>query len=290
MFSPPQFISIGDEYDKKDGIPERYKGKNFKCAPPKRGTANDALFQKQFLSLSQGDKYVDPGLYDKRSRLESEKKKLTPQGFKYSNPAHKPGGAGTYFGTFNEKSIPKHEPEFAVIKKGEKPDEAKAHLKNFVTNPGKRGTFGFSGTTIGHGDEFKYVSDPYDGAKRREALAVKESTKKIVGPAFKGACRKGDYFDESRHGTSKVFTLDKPLPARRPASENAARGPLAKAWRPGGTLVAEITKVPEYQEDPYEAKEKAVREARKAQKATVAWRPIGGSKTLYTRPIKFNPE
>ena len=288
MFSPPAFITIGDEYDKRDRLPERYKGKNLKTCPPKKGTLNDALFQKQFLSLSQGDKYIDPGLYDKRARLEGEKKKITPQGFKYTNPAHKPGGSGTFFGTFSEKEPPKHEPEFAVTKKGDKPEDAKAHLKNFVTNPPRKGTFGFPNTTIGHGDEYKYVSDPYDGAKRREALANKESTKNIVGPAFKSSCRKQDFFDETGHGVSKVFSLDKPLPAKRPNTHDS-KAPLAKAWRPGGTLVGDITKHPEYQEDPYEAKEKAIREARKQQKASVAWRPIGGSKTLYTRPIKFNP-
>lgn len=289
MFSPPAFITIGDEYDKKDRMPERYKGKNLKCSPPKKGTLNDALFQKQFLSLSQGDKYIDPGLYDKRSRLESEKKKLTPQGFKFSNPPHKSGGSGTYFGTFSEKAPPKHEPEFAVTKKGEKPEDAKAHLKNFVTNPPKKGTFGYPSTTISHGDEYKYVSDPYDGAKRREALQVKESMKKIVGPAFKSSCRKSDFFDETNHGVSKVFSIDKPLPAKRPNTTDSKKAPLAKAWRPGGTLVPELVKGPEYQEDPYEAKEKAIREARKAQKATVAWKPIGGPKSLYTRAIKFNP-
>lgn len=289
MFSPPVFITIGDEYDKRDRLPERYKGKNLTSAPPKKGNLNDALFQKQFLSLSQGDKYIDPGLYDKRSRLESEKKKITPQGFKYSNPAHKPGGSGTYFGTFQETQPPKHEPEFAVGKKGEKPEDAKAHLKNFVTNPAKKGTFGFPNTTLSHGDEYKYVSDPYDGAKRKDALASKESTKKIVGPAFKSSCRHQDFFDETSHGVSRVFTIDKPLPAKRPGTQEGKHTPLAKAWRPGGTLVADITKFPEYQEDPYEAKEKAMREARKAQKENVAWKPIGGSKSLYTRPIKFNP-
>lgn len=282
------FITIGDEYDKRDRLPERYKGKNLKTAPPKKGNLNDALFQKQFLSLSQGDKYIDPGLYEKRSRLESEKHKITPQGFKYTNPPHKPGGSGTYFGTFDEKNPPKHEPEFAVTKKGEKPEDAKAHLKNFVTNPTRKGTYGVPGTTISHGDEFKYVSDPYDGAKRREALASKESSKKIVGPAFKSSCRRQDCFDETGHGISKVFSIDQPLPAKRPSTHDN-KAVLTKAWRPGGTLVAEITKFPEYQEDPYESKEKAMREARKAEKPTVAWKPIGGPKSLATRPIKFTP-
>lgn len=291
-FSAPVFISIGDEYNKRDQLPERYKGKNLTTCPPKKGTLNDALFSKQFLSLSQGDKYIDPGLYDKRHRLESDKKKLTPQGFKYSNPAHAPGGRGTYFGTFSEKNPPKHEVEFPVAKKGDKPaDLAKAHMKNFVTNPSKHGTYGYAGTTISKGDEFKYVSDPYDGEKRKEALSSKESNKKIIGPAFKASCKaKGGFFDETPHGVSKVFSIDKPLPAKT-HRDDAKHAPIAKAWRPGGTLVAEITKVPEYQEDPYEAKEKMLREARKNEKAQKAWKPIGKHDYdhIYTAPIKFAP-
>ena len=291
-FSAPVFISIGDEYNKRDNLPERYKGKNLKTAPPKKGNLNDALFAKQFLSLSQGDKYIDPGLYDKRQRLEGDKKKLTPQGFKYSNPAHAPGGRGTYFGTFSEKNPPKHEVEFPVAKKGEKPDAAKAHLKNFVTNPPKHGTYGFSGTTISKGDEFKYVSDPYDGEKRKEALTSKESNKKIIGPAFKSSCKRGGFFDETNHGISKVFSIDKPLPAKsHKAGDSGKHSPLAKAWRPGGTLVADITKYPAYQEDPYEAKEKALRESRKNEKPNKAWKPIGKHDYdhIYTAPIKFAP-
>jgi hypothetical protein len=291
-FSPPVFISIGDEYNKKDQLPERYKGKNLKTAPSKKGNLTDALFSKQFLTLSQGDKYIDPGLYDKRQRLESDKKKLTPQGFKYSNPAHAPGGRGTYYGTFSEKNPPKHEVEFPVAKKGEKPETAKALLKNFVTNPPKHGTYGFAGTTISKGDEFKYVSDPYDGEKRKAALQSKESNKKIIGPAFKSSCKRGAFFDETSHGVSKVFSIDKPLPAKSlKSSHDGKHSPLAKAWRPGGTLTADLVKYPAYQEDPYEAKEKALRESRKNEKPTKAWKPIGKHDYdhIYQLPIKFAP-
>lgn len=286
FFSPPVFITVGDEYDKRTPAgADRFKGVNMKTQPSKRG--QQGLFQKQFLSLSQGDKYIDPGLYDRRYRLEQDKKKITPEGFRYSSGPKKPAGSGTYFGTFSERDPPKHEVEYAVVKKGEKPDAARPHLKNFVTNPGKKGTFGYAGLTLGKGDETKYVSDPYEGERRRAALAGKESAKKIVGPAFRGACKRGGFFDETTHGVSRVYTIDRPLPAKRPDTDKPT--PMSKAWRPAGVLVAEITKFPEYQEDPFEAKEKAMREARKSERPTKAWKPIGGPKTAYTRPIKYAP-
>jgi len=283
-FSPPVFITIGDEFDKKDKVGDRYKGKNFRTIPGKRGTFGDALFQKKFLSLSEGDKYVDPGYFDKKYRLENEKKKLNPTGFKYTNPSHKPTGSGTYYGTFSEKNPPKHEVEYDVVKRGESPDKAGQHQRNIVTNPPKRGTYGFPHRAIG--EEIHYISDPYDGERRKEALAAKQSSKRIVGPPFKGACKAHNFFDETPHGVSKVFTIDKALPAKK-ALYDSKKFVATKAWKPSGPI--KFQKVEEYQEDPFEAKEKAAREQRKKDKAITVWKPIGGSKSLPTRPIKFTP-
>jgi len=289
-FSAPVFISIGDEYDKKDnGVPERYKGRSFQTAPPKKGNGPDALLSKKFISLSDGDKYVDPGYFDKRNRLERERKKVGPI-FKYSNGPKLACGSGTYFGTFNEKNPPPHLVEYDVTKRGEMPDKAKPQMRNIVTNPPRKGTYGVPNTTLSKGDEFKYVSDPYEGEKRREAQQAKESSRRIVGRGpFKGSCRRGGFFDETSHGVSKVYTIDCALPAKKSDVDHRA-GPSSKAWRPGGSLVTAITKPPEYMEDPYEAKEKAAREQRKSDRPKHGnWKPIGGSKSLPTKSIKFTP-
>lgn len=286
-FGQPVYITIGDEYDKKTNpANDRFKGRSFKTAPGKKGGGQDALFTKKFLSLSEGDKYVDPGTYEKRHRLESEKKKLTPDGFRYTSVPSKPTGAGSYAGCFTSK--PTHEVEFPVADKKDKPDAPRPHLKNIVTNPPKKGTYGTLGTTLSKGDEFKYISDPYEGERRKEALAAKENSKKLVGPAFKGACKRGGFFDETGHGISKVYSIDRALPAKKAATEER-KTPLTKSWKPAGRLVDSITKFPEYQEDPYEAKERAQHEARKRDKPLVVWKPIGGSKSLNTKPIKFTP-
>lgn len=288
-FSPPVFISVGDEYDKKqNGVPERYKGRSFKTAPPKPGNGPDTLLSGKFLSLSDGDKYVDPGYFDKRYRLENEKLKITPQGFRYTSGPKTTNGSGTYFGTFSETKPPEHLVEYAVTKRGEMPDKAKPQMRNIVTNPPKKGTFGTPGVTLGKGEEYKYISDPYEGEKRKEALQAKENSKRVVGPAFKAACRRGGFFDESNHGVSKVYTIDKALPAKKPANDGGTP-PLTKAWKPGGSLTTAITKPPEYMEDPYEAKEKQMREQRKKDRPTTTWKPVGGSKSMPTKSIKFTP-
>lgn len=281
------YITIGDEYDKKkDPKDDRFKGKSFITNPGKKGAGTDSMFSKKFLSLSEGDKYVDPGTYEKRHRLESEKKKLTPDGFRYTSAPPKPTGAGSYAGCFTAK--PTHEVEFPVAEKKPADENPKAHLKNITTNPPKKGTYGTPAVTLGKGDEYKYISDPYEGEKRKEALAAKENSKKLVGPAFKGACKRGGFFDETSRGVSKVYSIDRALPAKKLATEDR-KTPLAKSWKPAGRLVDSITKYPEYQEDPYEAKERAQHEARKRDKPLTVWKPIGGSKSLATKPIKFTP-
>lgn len=286
-FGSQVYITIGDEYDKKaNPAGDRFKGKSFTTTPGKKGAGLDSLFSKKFLSLSEGDKYVDPGTYDKRHRLESEKKKLTPDGFRYTSVPQKPTGAGSYNGCFTNK--PTHEVEFPVADKKDQVDGPKAHLKNITTNPSKKGTYGTPAVTLSTGDEYKYISDPYEGERRKEALAAKENNKRVVGGPFKGACKRGGFFDETNHGVSKVYSIDRALPAKKVSTEDR-KTPLTKSWKPAGRLVDSITKYPEYQEDPYEAKERAQHEARKRDKPLVNWKPIGGSKSLPTKPIKFTP-
>jgi hypothetical protein len=297
MLGPMVFVTIGDEYDKKDPVPDRFKGKNMlTSAAPKRGFTLDSCFTKKVLSLSENDRYVDPGYYEKRRRIESEKKKVAPNGFRYSSPSHKSCGAGDYFGTFMEKSKPEHVP-VDRLDADASPKKVAAEKRNILVAPAKRGTYGFPGLSIGPKDkQIKYISDPYDGQKRADALAAKAA--KPAGPAFKAACKHQDFFDVTPAGYPKVYTIDKPLPAKRSTSASSAASGAKKggpAWKPGGVMDKSMpySKLPAYTEDPYELREKKSREERlareKALKAGHVWKPIGGSKTLPVRPIKFTP-
>lgn len=286
-FSPPVFITIGDEYDKKSKVPTSEKP-NFKVSGSKTGQAS--LFQSKFIGLADGDKYVDPGVYERRRRLQEEKIKFRPSEapFRYSSPSSK-GPSGSYFGTFSQRDPPKHEVEYNVMRPGDKPVAPAPVPRNFVVNHPKKGGYGFANTTIGRGDEYKYISSPYDSERRAEALAAKENSAKVSGPAFKTACKKSGYFDETAHGVSKVYSLDKPLPAKKPSTAEQ-RDHTLKAWVPGGRLIIDQGRY-EYQEDPYEAKEKRLREERLKNKPLAQpWKPLGQSKTLPTKPIKFTPQ
>eukprot|EP00760_Papus_ankaliazontas_P028458 PhM_4_TR3721/c0_g2_i1/m.66241 len=290
-FQTPGFISIGDEYEKKEKNPNsRYRGRNMLTNPAKKGRGVDATIGHQFLSLSEGDKYVDPGTYEKKVRLEEAKKKITQRGFVYTSPPKKSSGMGNYYGTFSEKQKYAHEVEYNVLKKGELPQKVQVSQKNILTNPSKRGTFGVPNTTLSKGDEFRYVSDPYDRPKPKPATA-----QSIVPQPFKSTCRRSNFFDETpKQGVSKVFGIDKALPAKKPESESN-KSTLAgqKPWRPSNPAHrgynATLSRFPEYKEDPLELKERQQREMRKKERPPVVWKPISSSKSSPTRVVRAGP-
>lgn len=286
MFSTPSYTTIGDEYDKKAGMVDRAQGKQMLT------NKKPQVLGQGFASLSIGDKYIDPGTLEKRQRLELSKKKLTPEGFKYTNPGKKSVGLGNYYGTFSERAPFKHETEYIVLKKGEIPGKQQAQQRNITTSPPKKGTYGTPGITISLGDEYKYISDPYDAAKRKEAEAAKESNHKSIGPAFKGACKRLDYFDSQPNvAASRIYTLDQPLPARKPEppkKEPAIAVPFKPSSPSKRGVQGLLTKFPEYKEDPYEARQRLEREERQKNKTAVTWKPVSGSRSLPTRSIAFH--
>lgn len=292
MFGKITYNTIGDEYDKKIQVSDRVKGKQMVTNPPKKGATPDVCFEKRFASLSLGDKYMDPGTLEKQNRLQQSKKKLTQEGFRYTSPSKKSSGLGNYYGCFMEKTPFKHETEYVVLKKGELPEKVAAQPRNVITGPAKKGTYGFAGTTLGKGNEYQYISDPYDAGKKKESQEAKEGSKKLIGPAFKASCKRVEYFDSQPNiAASKIYSLDKPLPARKaePPKKDVAITVPFKPSSPSKTgISATLTKYPEYKEDPYEAKEKAEREERKKNKPSVVWKPVQIPKSLPVKSIAFN--
>jgi hypothetical protein len=290
MFSQPSFNTIGDEYDKKLNVPDRVRGPQFKTSPSKKGHTVDTYFDKKFKSLSEGDKFIDPGTLEKKEKLEASKKKVTTDGFRYTSPGKRSAGLGNNFGCFDAF---KHETEYVVVRKGEVPSKAQAAPRNMVTSPPRKGTYGFMGTTLGKGDEFKYISDPYDGERRKEIQDAKSGQKKFIGAGpFKASCKRGDYFDgQPNVPASRIYTLDRPLPARKPEAPHkdpAVAVPFRPSNPPRRGFNSTIGRLPEYKEDPYEQREKREHEERQKNRPSVMWKPVSGSKTLPTRSIAFN--
>lgn len=191
---PPTMNAIGDEYDKKFEIPDKFKGKQVVTGPAKQAVTanpNPAVWaggKTQNLFLSEGDKYVDPGALERLAQREARKKtiggeKAAP--WKGTKPAAKlasPGNDlwGASFRTMDKShpdSTTVHYPEFPVERRGEnrkKIDRENKSPKNFAIKLSPRGGPGFMNTGIG--PDPRYMSDPYS---RRET-AERDQHKKVA--------------------------------------------------------------------------------------------------------------
>ena len=216
-FSDPSFISADDPYEKEEIIPSRYLGANFKVPRCKKGRTPDVFFEKKFLSLASStqhpkavqDLYMDPG---KRWRLDAKaakEKNIDKTDFRLASPGKLSTGAGSFFGTFQAKPHP-HEADYDVPKKGEAPRRPHPQLPNIKTRPGKKGTYGFIGTTFSKIEPTaEGKADVYDQLRRDETKAWKESKEKIVKisqATFKVTCRTISTFDEKNsRGVTSVY-------------------------------------------------------------------------------------
>ncbi|KPI86288.1 hypothetical protein ABL78_4635 [Leptomonas seymouri] len=296
MFSQPVYLSVGDEYDKREPHTTKSTGRPpFVVSAKRNPHISNATFSP-VMSLSNGDPYHSVGFAGPfRQPIDGSQSKnmmLTP--FKPTGASKKSSGKGDYYGTFSEKEPIRHETEFPPIKTAaDVKAEMAAAKRNFVVNPPKKGTYGYVGLTIAQAGEVQYVADPYEGTARREALESKYAATKRVGPAFCSAARKGGCFDETEHGVSRVYGLSKPLPPKRSQSSERQRTLAAerKPWVPGGALVPGLSKQPEYQEDPYDVKEQKVREMRQKESTYKPWVPASTDpyRFIYTRPIAYDP-
>lgn len=298
MFSPPVYLSVGDEYDKREGRANKTTGQQpFVVSAKRNPHITDATFDP-LVSLSTGDPYRSVGFGGPfRQGNPGDTKAGTdgtvPPPFRPTGASKKSTGKGDYYGTFSEKAPIRHETEFPPIKSAaDYKAETAAAKRNFVVNPPKKGTYGFTGLTIAQAGEVQYVADPYEGNARREALQSKYEATKRVGPPFRSAVRTGGCLDESAHGVSRVYGLTKPLPPKRTASSNEPAGVASrKPWVPGGALVPDLLKQPEYQEDPYDVKEQKVRAMRQKESTHKPWIPAGNDpyRHIYTKPVEYDP-
>ena len=203
------YVSIGDEYDKKEPLDPRNVGlRGFVAQPGKKGNLPQATFdwklRGQFIGLNEGDKYIDPGLLDREKQRESKEMCISKDPFRYTSYPQQSCGLGGYEGCF-QKNV-QHETEYDVTKKGELPVKTEGVPRNCVTNPSKKGTYGTPGTLLSNSmggvnagwAGLEYVCDPYDAPKRLEQKQ-KHLEKERIGdkvPFVVGTKRRA-FFDET---------------------------------------------------------------------------------------------
>eukprot|EP00760_Papus_ankaliazontas_P037610 PhM_4_TR8611/c0_g1_i1/m.64299 len=285
-FGDTNYTTIGDDYDKVKVRDARSKGLNFVTTGSKKGKGPEVTFSKEFLSLHQGDRYIDPGTAERKERMAKAAKRIVASGFKYSNPPKNSNGSGTYFGTFQEANPLPHETDYVVLRKGQHAKRHEFAPRNIVTAQPKHGTYGFNKTTLSD-IGLNYIADFYDAARtkaRSEAVAGKQ---KMPPVPFKSAGTLGTTFDANKgSGISQVYTMTKAMPPRKPVISKAsvAREGVS-AWRPNNFKVNYDAL--EYREDPYELRDQRDKQNRVKNTPAVPWKPVSVSKSRMTRSIAF---
>ncbi|DAZ96263.1 TPA: hypothetical protein N0F65_012566 [Lagenidium giganteum] len=280
-FSDPSFVTVGDPYvqvrDKGRGIGGDLKP--FLTCPPKKGqiAATFGAGYRKFEGLTGN--YMEQYKLEAKRRLENTKKFVKPNGFVYSSPAKEQDcsftwecshstGAGDYFGAFD-----KYERDEEDIKKAKEENELKKpsnvkgkefEKKNILTNPGKRGTFGYAGTLIG--GNMEALAAEFD-SQRLQARKDEQKHKELMGDRkpFKSTTAGVDYFDSHEHvAASKGLGWDencvvKPVDETEmmvPRVRVAAKASTFKPWKPNnppkGGEEGTFEKFPERLPEPYD--------------------------------------
>lgn len=295
VFSIPTFATVGDPYDKPKKLKDERKFTDKPFNPNytgKDGKLPDALFTRQFLSINEGDPYIDPITRERREKREAMAKARAHEDrpvFRYTNPTSKRTGLGDYHGTIDNKPIV-HETDYIVPRKGEAPPAKHHELRGFYTNPPKKGTFGFNSLSMSN-IGLNYVADFYDAPREANKRYQELSKKLMKGTPFRAACRLGYTFDEMMgSGVSAVYTMTRPMAPRKakPAVEAVDKKDAPPPWRPAGQpKFAPL----EYREDPYDGYDPRVGK-RKPDKNKdsdrSSWRPSGATNSSwYTKSIAF---
>ncbi|KAF1323617.1 Long-chain-fatty-acid--coa ligase acsbg2, partial [Globisporangium splendens] len=224
-FSDPSFVSVGDPHTTKKSKDRGLGGdlKPFLTCPPKKGQTAATLgpgFRK-FDGI--GGEYAELYKLEAKRRLENTSKFVKSSGFAFSSPAKaQPNPKGKAFEVHNIRQ---------PLQCSEK--------KNVLTNPGKRGTFGYTGTLIG--GQIPAMPTEFD-SERVEARKDLATHRALMGDrkAFKSTATSVDYFDAHEHvAAAKVLGWDdtcivKPpgaLELMNPKERAAAKASTFKPWR-----------------------------------------------------------
>lgn len=222
LFSAPQFLSVGDPYEKKQQTLSRVGGKQFQTARQKPGQTSDNWGQKKrtFKPLYEAhplgvkELYYQPGQRERQQANTARKKCLQEAGFKYSNPAPKHCGTGDYFGAFTKWE---YKEPFDAVKKGDLPKVVVEVPMNIKTNPCKVGSYGANWKTL-LGKEYEYAPEPVvKGAAK--AARLKHEKAMLERAPFKGMTHSLDFFDTHKHVAASMIYAPHGTPTAAPPKE-----------------------------------------------------------------------
>jgi hypothetical protein len=312
-FSTPTFGGVGEPYNDGREVDQRMQGSQMFTNKQKKGQTGDNWNAGRYgrrvpiQRLYEGEKYKDPHKYEMEFNAKQRQQNLTTNGFRYPSPNKKDSGLGNYYGCIGPKH--KHEPDFNVLTKEDKPGPVVHELRQVLTNPPKKG-YGASmpGCIFGPGpakgempklgryggNEYTHSVDPYELAQKAEKAERLKEMEAIAGrPPLKPMSHAVDFFDGfGRVAASKVYTEDPIIPKKPPppaeappVSERAFYPSRAPRSGPLGTF----NKFPPYIEDPLSEKMKLAKAAAAAARleGVAPFKPTGRGYSTPTPSIVF---
>ncbi|KAH9600335.1 Protein of unknown function DUF4586 [Trypanosoma melophagium] len=246
VFSIPSYLGLGDRY--KHAVDARAQGVNFVTSPPKTGHNPDALFDKEFKYMYNGDRRADPETMARREAMESRKKNMTANGFMPTGPPQKGEGLGSNYGLIQKEPYP-HMPDNPQTR-GPQPFP-QSMPRQVLTSPGKLGSYGTPGLALSNiGNE--YIANIYDQPRINAKREREMWRSRMPAAPFKPVGRRGYTFDECpATGTSTCYMMTKPFLPKK-VTPPLTHFVIDKPWRPAGYIDDKRISI-DYWEDPYNA-------------------------------------
>mmetsp|Transcript_9502 Transcript_9502/g.19676 ORF Transcript_9502/g.19676 Transcript_9502/m.19676 type:complete len:314 (-) Transcript_9502:90-1031(-) len=273
LFGDTGYLAVGDPYIDKDPLNHRTQGLNFKSTKCKTGTTNDAMFDR-VKPLYEGEPYTKSNEDKAKAREAESKSKASDHPFRPSGKFKNRVGQGAV-----------HMPEQDLNKLIKQKGDFEVEPRNIVTNPSKRGTFGFNKTTLGERQgfggavgEYTYVPCPYDSVRTAERAKRAKDAEKAQDKPFRPSNppKRGSYGipGTTLGGKGTGVSGEYSYVESGPLPKGEAEPPLEKPFRPTGPAKQgynrTINKFPVYQEDPLEVKLKEERETKAAAREKMA--------------------
>lgn len=273
VFSEMGYTTIGDPYVPPSGKAfnaSAGKGKQMMIGGTKSKTAG--YFGKTFDRIMEGESYSDAVKQRRQDRLKEAKRNIG-KAFVPTSGSKLPSGQGSHYGTLGGPTT-----AFSAAMRSR--DKYKAPGRNFLTNPGKRGTgYGYVGVTIG--SRHKYSSEPYSRAQELRKREHDDSKKKVKGGPFKLNNHPNDFFDGNPYRSDRALP-----PIREPKTSKDKLKPF-KPSHPaklvGGCKAGTFESYPKHSVDPYGTTK--VRKDAGSEKSRGIFRPSLGPKSTPTSSI-----
>ena len=306
LFQAPPSINVGAPFVTDKGPKsDRIKGRQFVTSVPKRGKTADVTFSP-FLTLSVGTPYIELGRLQQRARNENAKKQLVPQPFRPSHPSAKACGSGSYYGAMSKHENMKSTDDYD--KRPAKKGEQTAGMRNVITSPPRKGTYGFVGLNMGGKPEgvlgeFKYLGEPAKGRPSTSDPVSKPKSFIPPSPASKGTY---GYIKLNINGKEKPYGFANEyqytvagvaggITARREKVALSEMKPFVPSHPPkkgGGYYGTMRWSGQEYKEDPEKVKWEKMMAEKKAEREKyggLVFRPNQSSKSMRTSSIANHP-